>query len=733
MSAELLSLVAAGGSGSAMLAGIAAHQHVSAEKMRASRVKLGTRYPANLEAGQVTAIWSGLAGLPPTTEIVAETAATEGSITHSLWVPQVARESVRAALVGAVPSMRITEAPASPSDHATLSLRLFVAEPTFLLTDNAAGVSRSVLSSMANLRGGEAVSLLWALSSQRARPRPELENPTPRQREIAKAWAAKASQPGFGVAGLILVRAATRGRARELASHIENVLRSRRGLAGGIRVTDSRGNRTLASLPKVRRSSGFLGVSEIAQLLALPQGEVVPGVEVGASRELLVPRHVPREGGRRLFIGRDSSGDRPVALSPEASRVHMAVIAPTGGGKSTLLLHSILSDISGGYGGILLDPKNQLVSDLLDRVPAEHADRIVVLDPSAPGAVPGLDLLGSGDPDTRTEVVLSALRGIYKDAWGVRIDSYLRMGLRTAMELENPIISDWMRLYTEPDLRRAAVARIQNNPILAAQWRTYEDSLSSAEQFQHIAPALSRITSLLARPALRNIINQPQPKLSIPRLLAERKWLLVALSPSALGESANDLLSALVGYLLWTAVESRVNLPEHARHPIFFYCDELQSLKIPVGVEVFLERSRGLGCGVVAATQGLARLPQSVRDSLLGNVGSLVALKATGHDEATRLARELPGLQASDLMGLSSSRYECAARINTGGLGSGSVVVTGRTEAPPPLTGQAARIRALSAQAYGRDPREIEAELVRRMDGDGIEGGDSYGRVGRQT
>ena len=201
--------------------------------------------------------------------------------------------------------------------------------------------------------------------------------------------------------------------------------------------------------------------------------------------------------------------------------------------------------------------------------------------------------------------------------------------------------------------------------------------------------------------------------------------------PERFGESANELLSALVGYLVWTAVEQRVSLPEHARHPIFFYCDELQSLKLPVGVEVFLERSRGLGCGVVAATQGLARLPDSVRNSLLGNVGSLIALKATGHDEATRLARELPGLEASDLMAL--GRYECAARINTAGLGSGLVVVTGRTEAPPPITGQAARIRALSAERYGRDPGEIEAELVARMGGEPTEGESLFGRVGRQA
>ncbi len=225
-----------------------------------------------------------------------------------------------------------------------------------------------------------------------------------------------------------------------------------------------------------------------------------------------------------------------MALSIDAARLHLAVVAPTGGGKSNLLLRCILDDLAGGYGGVVLDPKNDLVSDLLDRVPPEHAERVVVLDPSVSGPVPGLDLLGGGDADVRTEVMLSALRGIYRDAWGVRIDSYLRLGLRTLAELPNPVLSDWMRLYTDRELRRRAVARLRD-PILISQWRTYEESLSAAEQFQHIAPALSRITSLLARPALRAIINQPSPKLSIPRLLAERKWLLVALSPSALGRA----------------------------------------------------------------------------------------------------------------------------------------------------------------------------------------------------
>jgi hypothetical protein len=723
-------MVAAGG-GSAMLTGIWWHEHAQIEAARRDRVRLRLRFPVGLEPAQALAALDGLAGLPYTSELIAEVMAGEDSIAHFLWVPESVRASVQSTMTGVIPSLRVTEAHASPDEAVTLAIRLFIPTPSMFSAENAAAASRTLLSGMVGLRRDEQVILRMALRPGSGRSWQEPENPGERERETAKQWRRKTSLPGFTVSGLLLIRAANMGRARELAAHVENTLRSRRQI-GGVRVTRERGNRTLSSTPRTTRWAGWMSTPELlATAIGWPLGAemAVAGVEVGAARALPVPSGIPRTG-RRICVGRDGSGiERPVALSADAARLHMAVVAPTGGGKSNLLMRCILDDLAGGYGGVLLDPKNDLVSDLLDRIPAEHADRVVVLDPSASGPVPGLDLLGSGDPDVRSDVVLSALKGIYRDAWGVRINSYLRLGLRTLAELPNPLLSDWMRLYTDRELRRSAVARL-HDPILAAQWRTYEESLSAAEQFQHIAPALSRITSLLARPALRNIINQPQPKLSIPRLLAERKWLLVALSPT-LGESANDLLSAIVGYLVWTAIEQRVSLPAPQRHPVFFYCDELHSLHLPVGLEVFLERSRGLGCGVVTASQGLARLNDSVRSSLLGNVGSLVAMKATGHDEAVRLARELPGLEASDVLGL--RRFECAAKINSGGPGGGTAIITGRTEGPPPVTGHAASIRARSAERYGTDPAEIEAELRRRVQGDPTETTGTYGRIGRQA
>jgi hypothetical protein len=702
VNADLLAL-AAGGSGASMLAGIATYEHKQTEKMRASRVRLATRYPAGLEAAQVAAIWNGLAGLPHTPELVAEVVATEGSITHSLWVPQAARESVRSTLVGVVPSVRIADAPPSPSEPTTLSLRLFASTPSFLLTDDAALASRALLTGLANLRQGETVVLRWALSPQKARPRPEPENPTPRQRELAKAWAAKATQPGFAVDGLILIRAATRGRARELAAHIENVLRSRRGLAGGIRVTEERGNRTLASLPKVRRSSGWLSVPELLPLLSLPRGEAVPGVEVG-SPEILASRALGRTG-RQLFIARDWNGERPVALSPEAATHHIAVIGPSGVGKSVLLANSILSDIEAGHGGVVIDPKGDLIDTVLDRVRRKdvEAGRVVVLDAGDDTRpVAGLDVLHGGDPNARADTLIRTFKAMFPD-WGIRSEIFGRLGIMTlSIAIPGATLLDLGKLFADEGYRRAALANLGNDEFLRQSWAQYE-SLSPAAKVDVVQAPMARVMALLSRPRVRAVVASRDAKIDVGRLLEERRFLLVSLAPGTLGAAA-PLIGSAVMLATWDALERRVAVRPEQRHLVCIYIDEMATVVngLPSDVELAVERARGLGGSLTFAVQTLGRIAEPARSAILGNLATLISFRAAA-TEAPTIARELPGISPDDLKAL--GRFEVAARVGTGA-GSSVSVVTGRTEPLPPLTGQAAAIRDRSARLYGSTPDE---------------------------
>jgi hypothetical protein len=78
---------------------------------------------------------------------------------------------------------------------------------------------------------------------------------------------------------------------------------------------------------------------------------------------------------------------------------------------------------------------------------------------------------------------------------------------------------------------------------------------------------------------------------------------------------------------------------------------------------------------------------------------------------------------------LRPSTYEVAARVATGH-GSQVRTVTGRTEALPEPTGQAARIRRVSAERYGVTCKDVDAHLR----GDDATGEDAViGRARRQS
>ena len=705
-----LPLIAAAGSGGALLGSILIYERRRDEQMRASRVRRAVRFPTDLDPARACSLLDNLSGLPLGTELVVETAATKGSIAHALWVPADVRPSVESTVRGILPSSRLMSESAPRSARATLCLRVFVTTPVVLLGDGAEDASRALLAGMTTLAGDEQLVVRWALRVAGPRTSPTREPQTTGDKDADRAWRRKTAMRGVRVAGLVLVRADSMARARVLASHVENVIRARRGSVGEVRITSERGNRSMNSQPRTTTTSGWLSAPELLPLLGWPLGPgQIAGIRLG-SRELHIPSVVPREG-RRLFIGRDaaSGASRHVALSVAAASRHVALIGGTGAGKSSLMGRVILNAIAAGHGGVLLDPKD-LAGDLIDRVPREHVDRVVMVDPAAPGPAVGFDLFGTGDPYLRSDVILAVLRAL-SDNWGPRIDQHLRMGLQTVAALPNPVLSDWLALYRDPALRRQAIARL-DDPFLIAEWRAFEEGLSAAEQFQHTAPAISRISNLLSRPAVRAALNQREPKLNLARLLDEGRWVLVALNPGAIGEPAARLLGAIVAYLTWSVIEARVSVPPALRRPAVLALDELQSLaSLPVGLEAFFERARSMNCSVVAATQTTARLPESLRRALLGNVGSLVAFRP-GHEEAVRLAGELPGLSPQDLMTL--GRFEVAARVAVDAGPSSGVVVTGRTEPLPASTGQARMIRERSIRDYGQD----RAAAIRQADHD---------------
>jgi hypothetical protein len=186
------------------------------------------------------------------------------------------------------------------------------------------------------------------------------------------------------------------------------------------------------------------------------------------------------------------------------------------------------------------------------------------------------------------------------------------------------------------------------------------------------------------------------------------------------------LLGALLVSSLWQTTLSRVRIPAERRRPVFAYIDEAADImRLPVGLADMLAQARGLGLGIVAATQLIAQVPDSVKAALLGTVRTQLSF-AVEHDDATVLARRFAPLSADDLTNLGT--YEVALRPCVNGITTAPV--TGVTLPLGYPLREAEQLAAASRQRYGRPRRDVEAALRARVEVS-VRGSGGFGRERR--
>ena len=163
------------------------------------------------------------------------------------------------------------------------------------------------------------------------------------------------------------------------------------GLLAGVRVSEAPGVQLrLHREPPHRLNAATtpwlwplrLGVPELVGLTAWPLGDdELPG-QPALHPKLLPPPPGATGKSRQVADVAAPGSDATLALPVERALHHLHVIGPTGVGKSTLMANLILQDIAAGYGVVVVEPKGDLVDDVLARIPPQRLDDVVVLDPN---------------------------------------------------------------------------------------------------------------------------------------------------------------------------------------------------------------------------------------------------------------------------------------------------------------------------------------------------------------
>ncbi|XVS68279.1 type IV secretory system conjugative DNA transfer family protein [Actinosynnema sp. CA-299493] len=493
------------------------------------------------------------------------------------------------------------------------------------------------------------------------------------------------------------VRAArdiARGRAHALASsfasYTEHNHYTRHRLRNPGTVIDSR---------RLGRGD-LLSVPELAALAHLPTDEAIPGIQRAGARAIAPPPGIATPGPEAKPLGiTDTGHERPVALRVPDARHHLHVIGATGSGKSTLLGNMILADAEAGRGIVLIDPKGDLVTDILSRLPAAAGDRVVLFDADSRSRPPCLNPLDGGETDLTVDNLVSVFRRVYSAFWGPRTDDVMRaacLTLRTQQGVAT--LADLPKLLGDPAFRSRVTASV-TDPVLRGFWSWYEE-LTDSSRSQVISPLMNKLRAFLLRPFVRDAIAGGPSTVDMSSVL-DGGICLVRIPKGSLGEETTRLVGSLVVARTWQATTARARTPQRQRRDASLVIDECHNfLHLPYPIEDMLAEARGFRVAMTLAHQHLGQLPRELREGMSTNARSKIFFNASPED-ARELSRHT-ALRLSDHDLAHLGAYHAAARLVLAGEEAQPFTLR-TTVLPPAIPGRARDIRSAARRAL-RNP-----------------------------
>jgi hypothetical protein len=487
-------------------------------------------------------------------------------------------------------------------------------------------------------------------------------------------------------------RARLRGRAHALASAAALYTSGHNYLA-------RRPLRHPAALLQSRRigRGHLMSIPELAALAHLPLDPAVPGLARAGARAIPPPPAIPTPGpGTRPLGEADAGIPRKVAVATEDARHHLHVIGETGVGKSTLIATMVLADAHAGRGALVIDPKGDLINDILDRLPAEAGPRTVLFDPGDAGPPPSLNVLGGPEAVLVVDHLVGIFRKVFLEFWGPRTDDILRSACLTLAGRDGMTLADIPALLGDASYRHDITVSV-TDPVLKGFWDWYE-SLSDAHRGFITGPLMNKLRAFLLRPFVRATVSASTSSFDMAAAL-DGGLILCRLPKGELGEDTTRLLGSVILARAWQTATHRARTGQASRRDTCLYIDECHNfLSLPHGMEDMLAEARSYRLSLTLVHQNLAQLSRELREGISANARNKVFFAMSPEDAHTLERHVLPALSGHDLAHLGD--FQAAARLLSGG--ASQPAFTLRTlPLPPAIPGRAAQIRVAARRAAG--------------------------------
>lgn len=467
-------------------------------------------------------------------------------------------------------------------------------------------------------------------------------------------------------------------------------------------------------------NKNVLNSVELATVFHLPDQNSIPTSQVQRqlAKQVDGPTQVMDEGfllGYNEFRGIR----KQIRLSTNDRRRHTYFIGQTGTGKSSLLENLAYQDMMDGRGFAFIDPHGDSAESLLGVVPRERVEDVIYFCPGDMENPLGLNLFEFETQDQRDFLIQEAIAMLYKlydpghtGIIGPRYEHWFRNAALTIMSDPNgSTFIDIPQVFNDQSFTDEKLKYVTDRTVLDF-WNKEMAQTSEANKSEVLGWFVSKFGAFLSNEMMRNIIGQTKSGFNLREIMDNKKILIVNLSKGRTGELNSQLLGMIFVMKFQAAAMGRANVPEDQREDFALYVDEFQNFATD-SFATILSEARKYRLNLVLANQFMTQLTDNIRESILGNIGTVISGRLGITDAEILQKKFAPTFDAEDLTKLPN--YQTIASVMINGVPSTafSMNLVPPMVKPNPQLQDA--IKKLSASKYGRPREQVEKEIFARL------------------
>jgi len=585
----------------------------------------------------------------------------------------------------------------------------------------------------------KALGFLGDVFSQGSNANKDLTNKTPDKRlsaieeETLKTIEEKNLRAGLDVNLRLIVSSASRERANAYLENIASSFTEYNNYSYGnqfSRAIKSGQERQINDFiyRRFREDSAFLlNTEELTSLFHLPLKHMeTPNILWLTAKSAPAPADVPSEGlllGENVYRG----VKKEIRIKRPDRRRHTYIVGKSGVGKSVLLSNMAIQDIQNGEGVCVLDPHGDLIEDILQRMPPERAEDVIIFSPADTERPLSLNLLEYDEryPEQKS-FVINEMIGIFdklydlKQTGGPMFEQYMRNALLLIMEdpESGSTLMEIPKVLSDENFRRLKLSRCKNRTVVDF-WQKEAEKAGGDAALANIVPYItSKLTSFISNDMMRPIIGQQKSSFNFRDLMDKQKILLIDLPKGVVGEMNAYLLGMIIVGKILMAALSRTDMPAEERKDFYLYIDEFQNFTTASICQI-LSEARKYALNLIIAHQYIGQLSKNnnteIKDAVFGNVGTMITFKI-GTEDAEFLVKEFsPVFNVYDLINIDKGTAYIKLLMDNSSTRPFSMKTIW------PLLGVhrpeiAPKIRSLSRLKFGQDKAIIEANIFKRTE-----------------